>query len=27
MSTRFPDSNPSGCDGLPGLVAEIAAAI
>jgi len=27
MSTRFADSNPSGCDGLPGLVAGTAAAI
>ena len=27
MSTRFEDSNPSGCDGIPGLVAGTAAAI
>jgi len=27
MSTRFADSNPSGCDGIPGLVAGTAAAI
>ena len=27
MSTRFADSNPSGCDGIPGLAAGTAAAI
>ena len=27
MSTRFADSNPSGCDGILGLVAGTAAAI
>jgi len=27
MSTSFADSNPSGCDGIPGLVAGTAAAI
>ena len=27
MSTRFANSNPSGCDGIPGLVAGTAVAI
>jgi len=27
MSTRFADSNPSGCDGISGLVVGTAAAI
>ena len=27
MSTRFADSNPSSCDGIPGLVVGTAAAI